>query len=163
LLAVNPAARVPAVVTPEGRHLTESLLVLMRLEHTNPEPSLLGADVDRVLELAGIAYGVIEAAVHTVVGRLISEGSISATGFDEKPVGLRRRRTMLNGLALLNSAPPIYAGGTPDLAVIATVVALDYVKFRFGDTAWLTPFPALQALSQSVAERPSFAATRPFA
>jgi glutathione S-transferase len=40
LLDVNPAARVPAVVTEEGRHLTESLLILLRLENTYPEPSL---------------------------------------------------------------------------------------------------------------------------
>jgi len=163
LLDVNPAARVPAVVTEEGRHLTESLLILMRLEHTYPEPSLLGADVDKTMETTGIAYGVIEASVHTLVGRLISEGSISATGFDEKPVGLRRRRTILKSLAILDASPPAYAGGTPDLAVITTVVALEYAKFRFGGAPWWNSFPGLEALARSVAERPSFASTKPFA
>ena len=163
LLEVNPAARVPAVVTDSGHNLTESLLVLMRLEHTNPEPSLLGDDVDRVLATAGIAYGVIEAAVHTLVGRLICNGAIANPGFDDKPIGLRRRRTMQKGLSILDAAPPSYPGGSPDLAVITTVVALDYVNFRFRGAHWLPSFPALEALAQSVADRPSFSATRPFA
>lgn len=163
LMAVNPAARVPAIVTDGGRHLTESLLILMRLEHTHPDPSFLAGDTDRIMEAAGIAYGVIEASVHTMVGRVIVGGSIADTGFDARPVGLRRRRTMLDGLGLLEAAPPVWEEGTPDLAAMTAVVAIDYVRFRFGAADWIRPFPRLEALSgRLAAERPAFASTRPF-
>jgi len=71
-----------------------------------------------VLARAGVAMGVIEASVHTLVGRKISDAR-----FDRSPIGLRRWRSIVNGLLRLEADPPRYASGTPDLAVIATVVA----------------------------------------
>ncbi|NPD16108.1 glutathione S-transferase family protein [Xinfangfangia sp. D13-10-4-6] len=157
LLAVNPAARVPAVITDAGTSFSESLLVVLWLEATRPAPSLLDGDKDQIIAKSGLAYGVIEAAVHTMVGRVITDA-----GFDAAPVGLRRRRSILNGFARLEADPPAWHGGTPDLAVIATVIAWDYVALRFGAAGWLTDFPRIAALSAQLADRPSFAQTAPF-
>lgn len=156
LLAVNPAARVPTLVADDGRPLTESLLIVLWLEHQRPAPSLLGVDPTGAISRAGLAMGVIDAAVHTLIGRKVTDAS-----FDNSPVGLRRRRSMVDGLARLEAAPPTDAGGTPTIDVIATVVALDYIDFRFPQAAWLQPLPRLRGLARRLAERPSFVSTRP--
>lgn len=156
LLEVNAAARVPALVTDAGQVLTESLLIVLWLERERPQPSLLGQDATTVLARAGVAMGVIDAAVHTLIGRKITDA-----GFDQSPVGLRRRRTIVNGLGRLEGDPPRYESGPPDLAVIAAVVALDYVRLRFGGAAWLPPLPTLDALAATLHPRASFDLSQP--
>ena len=88
MIAANTAARVPTIVLDDGRALSESLLIVLWLERMRPEPSLLGADPSRVLSQAGRAMGVIEAATAIIIGKLHVD-----EGFEEAPVGLRRRRT----------------------------------------------------------------------
>ena len=159
LLDVNTAARVPALVADDDRPLTESLLIVLWLEHRTPSPSLLGVDATAVVSRAGIAMGVIDAAVHTLIGRKITDAS-----FDTSPVGLRRRRSMADGIARLETDPPVFTeGATPTIDVIATVVALDYLDFRFPSAEWLAPAPALRALAARVHDRASFEASRPHA
>ena len=160
LLQANPAVRVPTLIADGGRPLTESLLILLWLEHQWPTPSLLGDDATGVVSRAGIAMGVIDAAVHTLIGRKITD-----TSFDESPVGLRRRRSMVHGFARLEADPPAHSDaihdGTPAIDVIATVVALDYVDFRFPGAAWLPALPKLRALCARMATRASFDCSRP--
>ena len=142
LVRANAAARVPALVTDDGPPLTESLLIVLWLESRHPQPSLVGADATATLARAGIAMGVIDAAVHTLIGRKSTDAS-----FDEAPVGLRRRRTMATGLQRLQADPPHWTGATPMLDAITAVVALDYVRFRFADAPWMPAVPALDRLS----------------
>ena len=47
------------------------------------------------------------------------------------------------------------------LAVLTSVVALDYARLRFGQAPWLEPTPALDALADQVADRPAYATTVP--
>ena len=156
LLEANPAARVPAVVLDDGKPLTESLLIVLWLETRRPSPSLLGADADSVISQAGVAMGAIDAAAAVIIGRKMTDAS-----FDESPVGLRRRRSVVNAMRRLESDPPRYESGTPSLAVIATVVALDYLRFRFATAAWLPALPRLDVLAARAHERASFADTLP--
>jgi glutathione S-transferase len=156
LLDVNSAARVPVLVTDDGARLTESLLIVLWLESERPAPSLLGAERAATVARAGIAMGVIDAAVHTLIGRKITDAS-----FDASPVGLRRRRSIVEGLKRLEADAPRYSSGTPDLAVIASVVALDYVRFRFPQAAWMPALPQLDALAARLAPRASFERSRP--
>ncbi len=158
LMAVNTAARVPVLVTDSGESITESLLIVLWLENLRPQPSLLQALESNHMEKAGIAFGVLEAAVHTLVGRVIH-----GADFDDEPVGLRRKRTILSGLRQLEASPPKYPGGIPSLAVIVTLTAFEYVFFRFGTSNWLETYPALNRLQDMVGPRQSFAETRPYA
>jgi len=151
LLEVNTAARVPVFVTDEGVTLTESLLIVLWLESQRPGPSLIGESATRTIAKAGVAMGIIDAAVHTLIGRKITDA-----GFDEAPVGLRRRRSMVNGLLKLEQDAPEFETGTPDLAAITAVVALDYVRFRFPNAGWMPPLPKLDALQSRLSSRPSF-------
>jgi glutathione S-transferase len=156
LLDANPTARVPAVVLDDGKPLTESLLIVLWLETRRPSPSLLGADADKVISQAGVAMGAIDAAAAVIIGRKMTDAS-----FDESPVGLRRRRSVVNAMRRLESDPPNYEGGTPSLAVIASVVAIDYLRFRFPSAAWLPTLPRLDALAARARARASFADTLP--
>ena len=136
--------------------LTESLLIVHWLENRVPDPSLLGPDPTAVLSRAGIAMGVIDAAVHTLIGRKITDA-----GFDESPVGLRRRRTMVQGLLRLDADPPAYDSGTPTLDVVAAVVALDYIDFRFPQAAWLPALVVSRRSAEASQARPQSTATVP--
>ena len=174
LREANPGTRVPTLITDDGVPLTESLLIVQWLEHVRPAPdwpSLLGPDVSGVagvLSRAGIALGVIDAAVHTIIIRKVTAPVL----FDDTPVGLRRRRTMVEGLGRLEAAAAqgqlmatgsgnSNGNGTPTLDAICTVVALDYLRFRFDGQPWLRAMPALDAMSASLGQRASFAQTLP--
>ena len=180
LRTANAATRVPTLVLDDGTALTESLLIVQWLELTRPAPnwpSLIGSDganAAGVLSRAGIALGAIDAAVHTLITRKVTAPVL----FDETPVGLRRRRTMIEGLqrvealvAVLNGEKlsekvgvklGVIAGTTaPTLDAICAVVLFDYQQLRFGDQPWLPKTPGLQALAQALRQRPSFASTMP--
>jgi glutathione S-transferase len=156
LLAANPSARVPALQLDCGRSITESLLIVMWLETQHPVPSLLGTDASAVMSKAGVAMGAVDAAAAVIIGRKMTDAS-----FDESPVGLRRRRSVIQALSQLEAEPPVWVGDIPDLAVIATVVLVDYVRFRFPSAAWVPAMPRLDSLSQQLRSRPSFADSAP--
>lgn len=157
---LNPAARVPTLELPSGLPLTESLLILLWLEKTRPEPSLLGAgaETERILSRAGLAMGVVEAMANLVTGRMQIDPA-----FEAGKVGRKRVGTVVEGFRRMEADPPAYAGGVPDLAVLTTVVAVDYLALRFPDHAWVEPIPRLQALRDAVSHRPAYATTRPHA
>jgi len=165
LRAANAATRVPTLVLDDGTPLSECLLIVQWLESTRPTPSVLGTDPARlagVLSRAGIAIGAIEASTITIITRKVTAPVL----FDETPVGLRRRRSMVEGLQRLEamvadleaSAAP---GASPTLDVIAAVTLFDYQQFRYGGQAWLPQTPGLQALAQRLNGRASFQRTRP--
>ncbi|ALN71890.1 glutathione S-transferase family protein [Aureimonas sp. AU20] len=157
LLELNSAARVPTLATEEGLPITESLLILLWLERKRPEPSLLAGPLDRTISLAGRAMGVIDAMANIVTNRMQVDPN-----FGEHRVGLRRRRTIVEGFRALEADPPAYGGGTPDIAVITAIVALDYLRLRFAGEPWLEPLPRLDTLRAQVAARPAFAASEPY-
>ena len=175
LRAANVATRVPTLITDDGTPLSESLLIVQWLEHSRPAPgwpSLLGGDAAAVLSRAGIALGVIDAAVHTIIIRKVTAPLL----FDETPIGLRRRRTMAEGMQRLEALATggamgaaaggavdgaVGAAGAPTLDAICAVVALDYLRFRFDGQPWLQALPALDALSAWLGQRPAFAQTLP--
>ncbi|KQQ79086.1 glutathione S-transferase family protein [Aureimonas sp. Leaf324] len=156
LLALNSAARVPTLETDEGLPITESLLVVLWLERKVPEPSLLPGTLDRTISLAGRAMGVVDAMANIVTNRMQVDPN-----FGEHRVGLKRRRAIVEGMRQLESDPPDYDGGTPSIAVIASVVALDYLALRFPGEPWVEAYPRLEDLRAKVADRPAFAATAP--
>ena len=156
LLALNPASRVPTLEADSGLPLTESLLILLWLERKVPSPSLLDGDLDRIVSQAGRAMGVIDAMANIVTGVMQMDPN-----WGETRVGLKRRRTIITGLRPLESDPPTYRGGTPDIAVITAIVAVDYLKLRFADATWVEPIPRLQTLRHRVADRPAFENTEP--
>lgn len=161
LRAANVASRVPTLILDDGTAITESLLIVQWLEHTRPTPRLLGNNPGKAIEIAGVAMSVIDASIHTLITRKVTAPVL----FDETPIGLRRRRTMAEGLARLESlveqSSLTKQTGIPTLDIITAVVTLDYLRFRFPDAAWMPATPLLDALSKQWRARPSFEITIP--
>lgn len=164
LLQANAASRVPTLILDDGTALTESLLIVQWLEQTRASPvheSLIGPDAGGVLSRAGIALGVIDASVHTIITRKVTAPVL----FDETPVGLRRRRTMSEGMQRLEAIAAhglMTADGLPRLDAIAAVTAVDYLDFRFAGESWMPSFPHLASMSLRLRHRRSFAETMPY-
>lgn len=168
LRAANVATRVPTLLLDDGTPLAESLLIVHWLERARPAPdwpALTGRDpaaAAGVLSRAGIALGAIDAAVHTIITRKVTAPLL----FDETPVGLRRRRTMVEGLQRLEAIAPQLVGerpgaAAPTLDAICAVVLFDYQRFRYADQPWLPKTPALEALAVALRARPSVGTTLP--
>lgn len=157
LRRLNTGMRVPTLETDGGLPITESLLVLLWLERKTPEPSLVTGDLDLVVSQTGRAMGVIEAMANIVTGFMQIDPQ-----FRESKVGLKRRRSTIEGFRALEAEPPAYEAGTPSMAVIASVVALDYLDLRFSGEPWVEELPALRALRAKVADRPAFRSTEPY-
>ena len=172
LRAANAATRVPTLLLDDGTPLAESLLIVQWLEIARPAPdwpSLTGRDAATaagVLSRAGIALGAIDASVHTIITRKVTAPVL----FDETPVGLRRRRTMVEGLQRLEALVAVLGGtsagasagsGAPTLDALCAVVLFDYQQLRYADQPWLPKTPGLQALAQALRQRHSFASTIP--
>lgn len=164
LRAANAATRVPTLVLDDGTPLSECLLIVQWLEAARPAPawpSVLGgaAAAAGVLSRAGIAIGAIEASTITIITRKVTAPVL----FDETPVGLRRRRSMVEGMQRLETqAEAIATTGAPQLDAMAAVTLYDYQQLRFADQPWLPATPRLKALSAAWNQRRSFAITRPY-
>lgn len=164
LRAANAATRVPTLVLDDGTPLTEALLIVQWLEATRPAPdwpSLMGpaAGAAAVCARAGMALGAIEASVITIITRKVTAPVL----FDETPVGLRRRRSMAEGMQRLEAqAGAMATRGAPTLDVITAVTLYDYQQLRFADQPWLPATPGLQALAEAWNACDSFARTRPY-
>jgi glutathione S-transferase len=164
LLQANAASRVPTLILEDGTALTESLLIVQWLEQTRTLPvyeSLIGSDPEGVLSRTGIAFGVIDAAVHTIITRKVTAPVL----FDETPVGLRRRRTMAEGMQRLETIAAqglMAADDIPRLDAIAAVTAIDYLDFRFAGESWMPSLPLLASVSLRLRDRRSFSETMPY-
>lgn len=166
LLAVNPAGRVPALVTDEGLALTESLLIGQYLDTQGDGDTLLPGDrLASVLELAGLGQGLMDAAFHTVIAR--KHHGIDA---DMSLLGQRRLRAIGRLLAGLEeraklrgtAASPALGNlvlGNITLGDIVVAVALDYLAFRLPELNWPDKHPALAGWQRDITDRDSFQAT----
>ncbi len=161
LLAVNSAGRVPCLVLDDGTAIAECLLIARHADRMGAAAAP-GNDASQILSIAGLALGVCDAAVQTLVGRKIVSGDFADTSFDGGPIGRKRRRTMVDGLVELDARIAAAPGKRLDLATIAAVTALDYVALRFPDADWVPDTPRLKALRAATAGRPAFRDTRPF-
>ena len=168
LRTANAATRVPTLVLEDGTSLSESLLIVQWLEATRSAPqwpSLLSgnpADTAAILSRAGVAMGAIEAAVHTIITRKVTVPTV----FDETPVGLRRRRTMVEALQRLEEEASAMTPSDPvasslTLDTICAITLYDYMQFRFGDQSWMPATPQLKILAEKMRARLSVQKTQP--
>lgn len=168
LRAANAATRVPTLVLQDGTPLTESLLIVQWLEAARPAPQyprLIGNSPEQtaaILSRAGIALGAIDASVHTIITRKVTAPLL----FDETPVGLRRRRTMIEGMQRLEAVsaamtPADPARDAPALDAMCAITLYDYQRFRYADQPWLPDTPGLKALAERMRVRPSVGTTLP--
>ena len=152
LLSVNPAGKVPVLVSDTGVSISESLLIAIYLCGLGPVTSLLpDNNKEAVLHLAGLGQGVMEAAFAVVISRkYLNEEA------NESVLAQRRKRAIERTLERLEQGIDRYS--TPEITMgdIAVAVALDYLLFRLSDLDTRSKFPKLEAWRTSITQRPSF-------
>ncbi len=154
--AATPLARIPALVT-DGVTLTDSHAICDYLNGELGGYRLLareGAARWKALATMALANGVIEAQV-------ARRAELLRTGEDRSDdfIAKMRDRQFRCYAALEAQHLPAF-GSTFDLAQITTAVACGYDDWRYGPD-WRDAAPKLAAWYDSVAGRPSLAATAP--
>ncbi|MBK1696926.1 glutathione S-transferase family protein [Rhodovibrio salinarum] len=153
LLAVNPAGRVPALITDDGQGLAEALLIALHFNAHGTGPDLFPADDGSALARAGIGIGLMDAAFATVIARK-HQGSESDRGL----LGARRHRAIRRCLERL-AVDTGEAGDKIDIGTLTVAVALDYLAFRLPEYPLADLQPNLGRWRARIAERPSFQET----
>ncbi|MFZ4406004.1 MAG: glutathione S-transferase family protein [Paracraurococcus sp.] len=155
LLPHNPVGRVPTLVLADGTALTETALILPFLDTLGGAyplvPRAALADFGRVL---GMMDGM--AVWNRELRRPVSERS---------PGVIALETTRTNRVADMLEAEVAAGGwaldGPPDAPRIALGCLLGYAEMRHRAWGWRAGRPALSAWFETLAARPSFAATIP--
>lgn len=156
LLEVNPAGRIPALVTDEGTTLSESMLIAVYLDSVSASsPMIPQARLANVLHLAGLGQNLMDVAFTTVIARKHYGAEI-----DHSELGRRRQRAMQRIVEQLDSElHETQLAPSMTLGEIACAVALDYLAFRLPEVHWKEAYPQLKAWHAAVIARDSFQQT----
>ena len=156
LLDVNPAGRIPALVTNDGTTLSESMLIAVYLDSISPSvPIMPSSRLADVMHLTGLGQNLMDAAFTTVIARKHHGPEI-----DQSELGRRRQRAMQRIIQQLGSELN-ESQLTPSMTLgeIAIAVALDYLAFRLPEVHWQEAYPQLKAWHAAVIARDSFQQT----
>ena len=155
LLAVNPACRVPTLVTRRGHALTEAGVIVLHLEQRYPEPRLIPREaVASVHARLGQALGCLDAGAGLIGERRF--------GDPDTALGRRRAESLQRALGALVETIEPDRGGDPDLGDLAAAVTLDWLAFRFAaELDWRADHPAVAQWLTRLLARRSFSMTQP--
>lgn len=155
LLAINPACRVPTLVTTGGHALTEAGVIVLFLERRYPEPRLIPRDaVEPVHARLGQALGCLDCGAGVIAERRYGDPGT--------PLARRRAEALERAVESVAGAVEAERTGDPDLGDLAAAVALDWVAFRFSEEVpWQPRFPAVAAWLARLRTRRSFSETTP--
>jgi glutathione S-transferase len=162
LQAVNPLARVPALITEDAGTLVDSATILDYLDRlVGPEKALTpvnGPDRTRVMALIGLAIGAVE--------KSIAEYYERGKRPEEKwhhPWMDQLLEQSKDGFAAVESeaAAPWLTGDSMTQADVSTVAFWDFALRNRPSGAPTLDCPKLAALSERANALPEFAATRP--
>jgi glutathione S-transferase len=156
----NPLGKVPVLVRDGGDTLYDSRVIVEYLEQLKPWPMLIPAEAEAMIAVKkweALADGVGDAAAAIFIERKRPAEQQSADWIT------RQMSKITNGLAAMNTgvAGPFCMGDNLTLADIAVGTCLGYLDFRFAELDWRHTHPALKALSEKLATRPSFLQTLP--
>ena len=162
--ASNPLGKVPCLLMEAGEPMFDSRVIVEYLDTLSPVGKLIpaaGRDRAEVKTWEALADGVLDAAVlvrleQTYAGRTEQQRSQDWTE--------RQLAKVHAGLAAMNRLlgdKPYCCGIYFTLADVATGCALEWLAFRFPHIDWRSTHPHLARLADKLAQRPSFADTRP--
>ena len=154
--AVNPARKLPTLVTPEGETLTESVAIVLTLCERHPEPPLLPAPAspDRARALRFLVYAAAElyplVEMYDYPERFTPEGHDKKAVYDLAQEMWKARWHVVNDeLAQTQEAGPFLLGDH----FCATDIYLGAMS-RWLDRDWRAQnVPHVARLSDAVAER----------
>lgn len=156
LVAANPIAQVPALVTDDGDVFTDSPLICAWLDARGVAGEALlpaGKDQWPVRRLEVLADAGLEMGVKWVLEKRRPEHERSAAWVARWREGLDRT------LDALESWP--MDADRPNLGVVTTGVLTTWLGFRHPEYDWRSGRPRLTALCEALEQRPSFAQTAP--
>ena len=139
LMASNPLCRIPTLVTDQGIGLSESGLIVKYLLQQKPEHELAKSAYDpEVLQLCGLAHGLMELSFNTVIND-------KHVGKEQRAsyLGERRVAGIQRVLEQLEQSQPKSPTGSLNLADLALVVALQYLEFRLPELIQAPQYPQL--------------------
>lgn len=159
LLAVNPMAKVPALLTDNGMAVCDSPIICEYLDALTPEPKLLPSNTNeriQVLGLAALADGMIDESVAWVIETMRRPEEKRWDGWiKRKEDGVKRT------IALI--APYASNDDPLSLATINLAVALAYISFRMPHIHWRAEHPQLANWLEHFSKRESMVMTAPIA
>lgn len=150
LLAANPLCKVPALLTDDGRLITESSVISEYFDTVGTGPRLIGDDRFDVMSRIGLAQGLIDAAFASVIERRRPAERQWSSWLDRQRRAIERTLTRARTM-----------DGRFDLGDISLACGLAYLDFRLPDIGWRNEAPDLAAWLDEIAKRPSMQATAP--
>ena len=159
LLAVNPVAKVPALVTDGGQSIIDSMCICTYLDEIGNGPQLLPVEtLERVLALMkyGLGRGLIDAAFGVTIERRFANP-------DSKPVLAERwLAAVQRTIAVLEKDPALMRTHEyPDIGDLSIAVGLAYVEFRLAEVRWRGSAPSVGNWFERINDRKSMRLTMP--
>jgi glutathione S-transferase len=164
IAASNPLGKVPCLVMEGGEAVFDSRVIVEYLDTLSPVGKLIpstGRERAEVKTWEALADGLLDAAIlvrleNTFEGRKPSERSQAWIDrqMDKVHASLK---AMTQGLG----DKPFCSGIHLSLSDIAVGCALGWLEFRFPEIGWRAEYPNLAKLMDKLAQRASFADTKP--
>ena len=164
IAASNPLGKVPCLVMEGAEAVFDSRVIVEYLDTLSPVGKLIpstGRERAEVKTWEALADGLLDAAIlvrleNTFEGR--TEGQRSQAWIDRQ---MDKVHASLKAIAQGLGDKPFCSGIHLSLSDIAVGCALGWLEFRFPEIGWRADYPNLAKLMDKLAQRPSFADTRP--
>ena len=164
IAASNPLGKVPCLVMEGGEAVFDSRVIVEYLDTLSPVGKLIpstGRERAEVKTWEALADGLIDAdilvrLVNIFEGRMPSERS--QAWIDRQ---MDKVHASLKAMAQGLGDKPFCSGIHLSLSDIAVGCALGWLEFRFPDIGWRAEYPNLAKLMDKLAQRASFADTKP--
>ena len=150
LLAATPVGKVPALVTDDGKLVTESSNIAEYFDAIGSGRRLVGEDRLAVMARTALARGIIDAAFGIAIERRRPEERQWDAWIERQRRAIRRTLEKVDAM-----------GDRLDLGDIALACGLAYMDFRLPEMAWRREHAALAAWLDRINERPSMRSTSP--
>lgn len=151
LLAANPLGKVPALILDDSAGIVDSPVIAAYLLGQAPGHTLMpesGLPHWQARTTEALADGILDAAI--VLRFNLAQGVTTGLWLD------RQYRAIDRALGVLSTRV-----GESRFGDICTLVACEYLDFRFPQIDWRSANPALAALQERLTDTPAFVATRP--
>ena len=159
LLAVNPVAKVPALVTDAGQPIIDSVCICTYLDDIGHPPLLFPIDATQRLPALmkyGLGRGLIDVAFGVTIERRYTDPNQRSVLAERWQTAVPRTIiTLEQDPALMRTREP------PDIGDLAIAVGLGYVEFRLPEVRWRPGAPNMSMWFDRMNDRPSMRSTAP--
>ena len=164
IAASNPLGKVPCLIMEGAEAVFDSRVIVEYLDTLSPVGKLIpstGRERAEVKTWEALADGLLDAAIlvrleNTFEGR--TEGQRSPAWIDRQ---MGKIHASLKAMSQGLGDKPFCSGIHLSLSDIAVGCALGWLEFRFPEIGWRAEYPNLAKLMDKLAQRPSFADTKP--